>query len=139
MNHCYVLKVNNASPRGPIRSSSYIKWYYIYLTWRLYMSQFGLEGESLFHLGQRCFLWSAQHDGYIYHQTQQGGTILEREGGRKKGKKMNIMYSFTALGYCQCRYQTQTPPDINQDLHPHSDMTVMPYQQEVFCYVFCFF
>lgn len=50
-----------------------------YMTRHLYMSKFGLEGKSVFHLGQRCFLCSAQHDGGVHHQTQQGRTRLERK------------------------------------------------------------
>lgn len=49
------------------------------------MREFGLKSQSLFHLGLRCFLRSAQHDGNIDHQTQQGGAILQSQ--RKRGKQ----------------------------------------------------
>lgn len=63
------------------------------------MSHFGLKGESLFHLGQSVFLWGAQHDGHIHHQTEQRRTILERETER--------LHSFIALSY-------QASSDTNQ-------------------------
>lgn len=48
------------------------------------MGHFGLEGQSLLHLGLRRFLRSAQHDGDIDHQTQQGGAILQRDRKRER-------------------------------------------------------
>lgn len=86
------------------------------------MSQFGLEGESLFHLGQRCFLWSAQHDGYINHQTQQGCPVLERE----REEKMDVIYCFIAVSCC---HQTS---DAIRHQGLTTDTTVLLYEYMLF-------
>lgn len=52
------------------------------------MGKFGLKSQSLFHLGLCRFLRSAQHDGNIDHQTQQGGAILQRQ--RQRGMQEKI-------------------------------------------------
>lgn len=58
------------------------------------MGKFGLKSQSLFHLGLCRFLRSAQHDGNVDHQTQQGGAILQsqRERGMQKIPKLEGNY-----------------------------------------------
>lgn len=55
---------------------------------RIYMGKFGLKRQSLFHLGLGRFLRSAQHDGNVDHQTQQGGAILQSQRNRGMQEKI---------------------------------------------------
>lgn len=75
------------------------------------MSHFGLEGESLFHLGQCFFLRSAQHDGYIYHQTEQGGTILQTQRGRRKEEESGEPAVYEGLSPLTSGKYTAAQPD----------------------------
>lgn len=79
--------------------NSWISDLFNWFVFCFYMSNFGLEVESLFHLGLRRLLWGAQHDGCVYHQTQQRSAILERKRQNIWGKTLHFEANKTSFLY----------------------------------------